>query len=155
MHKKWSTFRSLPEILQRILVYSLPLLPLTKLSLYCFGLNRTQRLIAAIPLPFFPRLCSPLDPVEVAGMTSSAAALLPWDCNCLPRALIISHLLTQLGIPCDLRIGVSRKTGETLEAHAWVECQGRILDSMPEETRRFDAFPSLSQPHRSLSQTIK
>lgn len=87
-------------------------------------------------------------------MTASAAALLPWDCNCLPRALVTTHLLTEMGIPCELRIGVSRKSGETPDAHAWVEHEGRILDSMPEEARRFDAFRSLTQPHRSPGQII-
>jgi Transglutaminase-like superfamily len=119
------------------------LLPLAKLSLYWFGLSRTQRLITAMPLPFLPWRCSSPDPAKVASMTSSAAALLPWDCNCLPRALVTTHLLTQMGIPCELRIGVSRKSGETPDAHAWVEHEGRILDSMPEETRRFTPFERL------------
>lgn len=152
MLEKWSTFRSLAKPLQRSLLLSLILLPLAKLGLYWCGLSRTQRLIAAIPLPFFPRRCSSSDPAEVASMTASAAALLPWDCNCLPRALVTTRLLTELGIPCELRIGVSRKAGETPEAHAWVEHQGRILDSMPAETRRFDALRSPHQSHGSSGQ---
>lgn len=116
---------------------------MVKLSLHCLGLRRTRHLLAAVLLPFFTWRCASPDPAEVAAMTSSAAALLPWECTCLPRALVTSHLLARMGIPCELRLGVAKKADGTPEAHAWVEHEGRVLDPTPEETRRFCDFGSL------------
>jgi hypothetical protein len=36
-------------------------------------------------------------------------------------------LLGRLGQRSELRLGVARKLGGQLEAHAWVETQGRIV----------------------------
>ena len=41
--------------------------------------------------------------------------------TCLPRALVTHALLTRQGLASELRIGVARRPGRLLEAHAWVE----------------------------------
>jgi hypothetical protein len=46
--------------------------------------------------------------------------------TCLVQALVVISLLEQAGLPGSLRIGVVR-TGNKLEAHAWVECQNKIV----------------------------
>ncbi len=47
--------------------------------------------------------------------------------TCLRQALVLWFLLRRRGVPADLRIGV-RKNVDRLEAHAWIESDGRILD---------------------------
>ncbi|MGD2113461.1 MAG: lasso peptide biosynthesis B2 protein [Acidobacteriota bacterium] len=74
---------------------------------------------------------------EALGWTVTAAArhhLYPM--RCLPRSLVLQTLLARRGIPSALRIGV--QTGEDgLEAHAWVEHEGRPLGESADPTRTF------------------
>ena len=55
------------------------------------------------------------------------------DCTVLLEAialvkesLILFRILRKRGVPAELRIGV-RKVDGTFNAHAWIECHGRIL----------------------------
>jgi hypothetical protein len=59
--------------------------------------------------------------------------------NCLERSLVLWGLLRRRGIRSDLRIG-ARKNGEKFEAHAWVECQGVVLNDTPDVGERFVPF---------------
>ena len=56
--------------------------------------------------------------------------------RCLPRALCLRWLLGRHGIETDLRIGVARREA-MLDAHAWVERQGRPLGEGPGVADRF------------------
>lgn len=60
--------------------------------------------------------------------------------NCLVQALTGRILLQRRGIPSDLRIGVAKKNGERLDAHAWLECGGAVVlgGSMPADIQAFD-----------------
>ena len=53
-----------------------------------------------------------------------ALALLPGDTGCLVRATTLSRHLVAAGLDATVRIGV-RRTGTRLDAHAWVEVDGR------------------------------
>ena len=150
MREKWRTYRSLPPASKHALLAALALLPMVRLSLRCLGLVRTRRLLAAVPLPFFTMRYPLQDPADVALMTASAAVMLPLECTCLPRALVTSRLLAGIGQPGELRIGTVRTGEGRIEAHAWVEHQGLILDPMVEETRRFNPFGRLpAHPDRA------
>src|SRR5690349_7185173 len=50
--------------------------------------------------------------------------------TCLSEALAAQAVLARHGHASELRIGV-RKAGEKFEAHAWLECAGRILIGNP------------------------
>jgi transglutaminase superfamily protein len=47
--------------------------------------------------------------------------------TCLTQALAVELLLRRQGYPAHLRIGVGRAGDTGIEAHAWVESQGRIV----------------------------
>ena len=47
--------------------------------------------------------------------------------TCLAQALAIQLVLKQSGRPASLHIGVNGAEGKYLDAHAWVESQGRVL----------------------------
>lgn len=47
--------------------------------------------------------------------------------TCLIRALTLQVLLQKQGYDATLRIGVIRNEESLLQAHAWVESQGKIL----------------------------
>lgn len=47
--------------------------------------------------------------------------------TCLARALAARVLLALSGYPSRLRIGVARDERKHFHAHAWVECEGRVV----------------------------
>lgn len=62
---------------------------------------------------------------------------------CLARALATQALLHQLGCDCELRIGVAKSPTGKLEAHAWVEHDGKLIIGGVPGLNRFMPLPSL------------
>ncbi len=67
---------------------------------------------------------------------------LPLARNCLVRALVAQALFGRRGHPVSLRIGVDSTRGRRLQAHAWVESEGRVIVGAPGAER----FTPLSRP---------
>jgi hypothetical protein len=63
--------------------------------------------------------------------------------TCLARALAAQVLLARRGHLVHLRIGVARSETCEFEAHAWVECQGRVVIGGTEAPWRFTPLPPL------------
>ena len=73
-----------------------------------------------------------------------ADRLLPWSPTCLVRALALADLLARAGVPHALiRVGV-RRDGDALDAHAWVELDGRVVGDDPDVARRFTPVGSVA-----------
>ncbi|HEX6127382.1 MAG TPA: lasso peptide biosynthesis B2 protein [Pyrinomonadaceae bacterium] len=62
---------------------------------------------------------------EITRGVRIAGRLVP-RATCLTQALAARKLLAQYGYRTELKIGVAKNTGE-LEAHAWLEINGRII----------------------------
>jgi len=62
--------------------------------------------------------------------------------KCLARALATQVLLRHS--PAHLCIGVARRKGQ-LQAHAWVESQGRIVSGGLRDLWRYTRLPSLEE----------
>ena len=60
--------------------------------------------------------------------------------RCLVEALVTEALLAAHRVPATLRLGVARRQG-TLEAHAWLECGGRIVIGRVPDLDRFVPLP--------------
>jgi hypothetical protein len=71
--------------------------------------------------------------VRAAAYRSFAGA------GCLERSLTLWWLLGRQGIASSVKIG-TRKTGDKLDAHAWVECRGRVLNEPEDLHRHYAAF---------------
>ena len=73
----------------------------------------------------------PANPSAVASVTwavTTASARFP-PATCLIQALAAAAMLRRRGLTCQLRIGVRTRGnvgGAPIDAHAWVECEGRI-----------------------------
>src|SRR5437762_9506584 len=65
-------------------------------------------------------------PDQVARAVTAASRYVP-RATCLTQALAAQVLLTRQGYPVCLRIGVAKGEGGQLEAHAWVENQGKVV----------------------------
>ena len=59
--------------------------------------------------------------------------------SCLPRALALKAFLDRHGIPSLLKLGV-RKDGSLLDAHAWLEQSGSILNDREAHVRLYHAL---------------
>ena len=91
-------------------------------------------------------LRQPMRPERIARLLHLAARFGPYRPGCLVRSLALQRLLRRSGIESRLRIGI-RKQDATLDAHAWVEHEGRALLEAPGvclEYLPFDALPPAS-----------
>jgi hypothetical protein len=59
--------------------------------------------------------------------------------KCLTRSLALVRVLARRGVATDIRIGV-RTQDAKLQAHAWVESRGRVLNDDPLSIQRFAPF---------------
>lgn len=89
------------------------------------------------------------DADRIASAVRAVADRSPFPITCLVRALVSDAMLRRSGFDSQLRIGVrlcgSRVT-RSLEAHAWVECEDRIVIG---ELDNLDDYAVLSAPGRS------
>jgi hypothetical protein len=126
------------------LVQALFLLPLTALVLWAVGFRRWQALLALLgPVASVPADRDKADLVRegraMTRLVDAAARRGPYSATCLPRSLTLWWLLRRRGIDSYLRIGV-RKEADRLEAHAWVELRGLVLNDDSDVHKRFAAF---------------
>lgn len=115
-----------------LLAAALVLLPMTAAALRAGGF-RHLRSQAAVPAT---RRRAPGQPSE-AAVTQSTARMVaaashygPYRATCLPQSLVLQWMLRRQGIGTELRFGV-RRAGGALDAHCWVEHQGRPLIDSP------------------------
>jgi len=125
-------------------------LPLISLGLVFIGFRRLQTKLASWSRLPAPGLRPSLEwqksqASQTARLVAAAArhSLVPF--NCLPQSLALWWLLRRQGISVDLRIGVMPK-GRQLEAHAWVEFQGSVLNDHAGVLEHFTAFPAAITP---------
>lgn len=65
--------------------------------------------------------------------------------TCLTQALAARVLLAGRGHSARLCIGVARSESGRLQAHAWVECAGRVVIGGAEAPVRFTPLPPLER----------
>jgi hypothetical protein len=148
MMGKWRTFQRLSWTEKGTFFLAFLLLPITALALWLRGLRRTQAVLMRLaPVP------NPLGEDEnqeqqntryqqtlaIARLVRAAATHGPYRANCLKQSLLLWWLLRLRGIESDLRLGVS-KAAAGMEAHAWVECEGRPLNDREDVGLRFTPF---------------
>ena len=65
------------------------------------------------------------------------------EATCLTQALAANFLLARSGYRSQLRIGVAKNEYGQLDAHAWVECDGRIVMGSLPYLSRYSLLPPL------------
>jgi hypothetical protein len=106
-----------------------------KLRRWLSGFLQTQRRAAEISSEEVDR---------IVWAVSTAGRIVLGAKPCLPLAMATQWLLGRRGVLTDLRIGVMRGDSGQLEAHAWVEQDGRILIGETPSLERFERLPALS-----------
>ncbi len=114
-------------------------LPLMAAAVQTSGYVRTRRWLERSSTPANPRTATATD-MDWARNTAQLAAIAgrhgPVTATCLRQALLVYWLLRRRGLSPELKIGV-RKQGDVVEAHAWVELEGRSLDPLEVTHRPF------------------
>ncbi len=65
-------------------------------------------------------------PDRILWAVSVAAGFVP-GATCLVRSLVARDMLCRAGHTAELRLGVNPRVERPLQAHAWLECEGRVL----------------------------
>ncbi|MGH9703336.1 MAG: lasso peptide biosynthesis B2 protein, partial [Candidatus Acidiferrales bacterium] len=75
----------------------------------------------------------------IERLVSAAASEGVYSANCLERSLTLWWLLRRQGFASQLKIGV-RKKNDRLEAHAWIELDGTVLNDDPAVRSNYSPF---------------
>src|SRR5882762_9434667 len=142
MWERLRRFSALERPAQGFFLRAVVLLPLVALSLRWRGFRETQRALR--------RFLSKANPEPDAALAIKHAAVIAHMVNaadrhglvhpsCLAKSLTLWWLLGRQGIPSHLRIGIRKEKGK-FEAHAWVECDGAVLNEPDEHHHHYAAF---------------
>jgi hypothetical protein len=141
VRRKLARLQRMPAMERLLTAESVVLLAGVRLGLRTFGFNPVLRTMAGSstrPGPPPPDDGGAAADV-IARSVERAARHSPGHATCLSRSLVVWWLLRSRSQPADLRIGV-RRPGADLEAHAWVETNGRVLTDQNDVHERFAAF---------------
>ena len=104
-------------------------LPAMDAALRLFGYVKTRRWLERRSAGTDARMATPgdLDAAEsLARLAAIAGRRGPIAATCLRQSLLVYWLLRRRGLAPELKIGV-RKQDAVVDAHAWVELEGRAL----------------------------
>jgi hypothetical protein len=117
-------FLRLPAADRNVLLLAGALLLAVRVCLQLLSFRMVRRLALGAAAAGRPKACLP--PERIAWAVARAGSRVP-GATCLPRALVAESLLRRMGYPATLHIGVTKGDDRTLEAHAWVECLGKVV----------------------------
>jgi hypothetical protein len=139
----WARWRRTPVAERRAFVGTACLIPLMTAAVRLFEFRRTYTWLSR------RRRRHPA-PAGVTEATRQAVRALvrarryaPYRGNCLSQSLTLWWRLRQAGVATDLILGATLDDG-LLEAHAWVEQDGRVLNDTPGVRSRFEPIASMS-----------
>ena len=138
----WSAWQRLTPAERRATLGALLLLPAVAAATRVIRLPRILRWSESTA-----SLDRDLTADQLVRAVARAARYGPYAGNCLSQSLVLMRLLRRSGIESTLRLGA--RTGDgTMEAHAWVETDGVVLNDGPDVAARFAPFPHPAEPGR-------
>lgn len=126
---------------RRFILYLLFLIPLTTLRLRIYGFKRLYLKIARRTFLFDASLSSVRTKViaeEIADAVCTANRRHSfYQADCMVESLVLWRLLRRRGLSANFCLGVRTATG-SFESHAWVECEGIVLNDIPSVNQIYD-----------------
>lgn len=135
-------FLRLTHVEQVILIEAAAALLVTWFGLRVFGFRRWSFVLRPMsnPLRSLDSKVSMLAAARtIAAMESAAVRNLFLQTNCLERSIVLRWLLSSRGISSELRIGAQKRSNK-FEAHAWIECEGVVLNDIEDVHSHFVPF---------------
>jgi hypothetical protein len=143
--KKLRNFFKLSGGDRHLVTISFILLATVRLGLWLLPFQNLLKLLQRMSKPNFllsPQEKSQISISKIIWAINAASRYMPGGVKCLARALSAQILMSYHGYTPELRIGVAKKEGE-LEAHAWLEYQGKVAIGYLPDLSRFIPLPSL------------
>ncbi|HKW88705.1 MAG TPA: lasso peptide biosynthesis B2 protein [Candidatus Acidoferrales bacterium] len=143
MNSSWEKYRRLSSGERRDLVRGFVLIPWAVAFVNLFGVKPWKR--AAPENAALNNIAGKAESEQLneartaAGMIEAASRNGIVRGNCLSKSVALWWLLRHKSIDAELQIG-ARKAGGGLEAHAWVELNGKILNDADDVRESFAAF---------------
>lgn len=125
---------SLSEFL--MLMVSMLTLPIVSALLKLRGFRRTERFMARFSRSSFQSNVSEVRVAQAARMVSIAAVRGLYKAQCLEQAITLWWMLGVMGINSTIRLGIY-KSGESVEAHAWVLHEEKIVIGQMNDEKEF------------------
>ncbi len=148
MWERLRRFNALEPPAQTLFLRATVLLPLVSFSLRWRGFRATQAALQR----FLSNAMTEQDSNRAqaraaltARMVNSADRHGFFYSSCLAKSLTLWWLLERQGIASHLRVGI-RKENEKLQAHAWIERDGAVLNEPEEHHRHYAAFDESFPP---------
>ena len=156
LHRAFQTLWQHPWQNWGLLLYAGALTACVRASLAATSLSRVTRALRrlATGIPQWASV-TPRYRMRAAWAAHAVGRRLLPERPCLTQALVLQYLLLRRGDDAaELHIGVTKAEDGSLQAHAWVERNGRVLiggaDS-PEKYERFDDLARKVYPAESAS----
>ncbi|KOP22751.1 hypothetical protein AMR41_30245 [Hapalosiphon sp. MRB220] len=127
---------------RHLLIMTLILLAAMRLGLWLLPFRTLLKLLARISQPVHPQPANPVSIHKIVWAVNIASRYM-LGVKCLARALTTQFLMNRYSHPCQLRIGVAKDKTGILEAHAWIEHQGKIVIGNLSDLSRFIPLPTL------------
>lgn len=141
---KWVKLLKLTRGNHRLLIKTFLLLALIRIGLHLLPFQVLMRMIGKVCQTDLQSVVADPSPVEnVAWAVDGISRHMPGHTKCLARALTTKVLLHQQGYASNLQIGVAKSDNGSLEAHAWIEYEGRIVIGNLRDLSRFIPLPSV------------
>jgi Transglutaminase-like superfamily len=106
-----------------------------------------QDLLKALRLDSSPGIHTPTSDIALPTLLWSvnrSSAYMPGNVVCLARALTTQVLMNRHGYATEICIGVKLNEQGNLEAHAWVEHDGKVIIGKLSDLASYQALPSLT-----------
>ena len=136
--KRLRKFLNLTNGDRYLLISTFILLSLVRLGLFLLPFKTLQKLLSAIS-----QIKTKSNEVDltnlgkIVGSVNLSSRYMPLGVKCLARALTTQVLMSQYGYLPQLKIGVAKGEQGKLEAHAWVEYQGKLVIGYLPDLSRF------------------
>jgi hypothetical protein len=146
MANRWATLARMPRAERRLLLQALVLLPLTSAALRIVGLRAWQTMVGTLAtLGASPAADADRYTRSAARMVRLASVRGLTRPLCLSRSVVLWTLLRRAGIASEIRIGVRKRDG-ALDAHAWVERNGLVINDRRRVGESFAPFTRGTAP---------
>jgi hypothetical protein len=128
MMKRRHRLFSLSQQERRVLFYAVFLLNGLRLALWLFPFKAIRQQLVKLPAVWVDKkLIESVSVEHIVWAVGVASSYTPGRAMCLVQALTTQQLLVRYGYAHQLHIGVAKSAADTLNAHAWIEYQGRVI----------------------------
>ena len=143
--KKWRGFK-LNRSGKKLFLQAYILMMLIRLGLLLLPFRRLQDLILKVKR--FESIAAGDSQPSLGAIAQSvhrSARYSPGKVMCLAKALTTAVMMSIYGFPYKIKFGVAKGESNNIEAHAWVESEGKVVVGYLPDLSRYTAMSSTGE----------